>query len=412
MTLFVSLSKALLLVASLMVFMPFMGTWFGVPAIFYLAISSMMLGIAFISICRHRFISLSTVILYVSFCTLLIGAFLATFYADFRDMNFQHLAQILVLTSIVLSLGAIQPNPDLNSFRRMLLAISAVVVIVVFYEVVLQLYNRALSQKIHANYLVVSSALGISALVSFCSLVYERRLSLRLIAILVFLMSIIGLGGSLARGALVSTFVIITTLLFFIKANQLGADSHRSIYFDKYFVSRRWISFVRLVSIFVLAGGLAVALATERTRSRFMRLFSGTELEQGGRGELWSTTISEIERQPFWGHGVGSSPRLLSETVSSYPHNFLLQSYLEIGLVGFLFFVIFCLSCWIFFLVKEKDPARIFVFSLFSFVFMEYMKSFDLWTARNFFIFGCLFFISYKLSFTKLKSPMLFRDVK
>lgn len=72
-----------------------------------------------------------------------------------------------------------------------------------------------------------------------------------------------------------------------------------------------------------------------------------------GRSEIWGQVIHAIIQKPVWGYGVGTRAADITSTDLT-AHNMYLQILLEVGLVGFLLFVIFILAIW-HMLVKRLD---------------------------------------------------------
>src|SRR5699024_586938 len=64
-----------------------------------------------------------------------------------------------------------------------------------------------------------------------------------------------------------------------------------------------------------------------------------------GRNEIWNTVIHSILNRPFFGYGVGIRAPDVAETEST-THNMYLQVLLEVGLVGFILFLLFLFSIW------------------------------------------------------------------
>ncbi|MEZ5450679.1 MAG: O-antigen ligase family protein [Thiolinea sp.] len=99
---------------------------------------------------------------------------------------------------------------------------------------------------------------------------------------------------------------------------------------------------VRLLGVLAVAAALIVTVSIVPDRT-FERIFStGSELSQGTLSErtvTWQKAYWEWDRQPLFGHGLGSFKRLVNKYNVDYTaHNSFVTISVEQGLVGLLFF--------------------------------------------------------------------------
>jgi O-antigen ligase len=95
----------------------------------------------------------------------------------------------------------------------------------------------------------------------------------------------------------------------------------------------------------VCAGLASLVLAGEAMSVDWERLLAGLTREYGmdeiytltGRTDLWETAIEYIRQSPLWGHGYACSRYLFLDAAdfpATHPHNQLLDTAVETGLVG------------------------------------------------------------------------------
>jgi O-antigen ligase len=142
------------------------------------------------------------------------------------------------------------------------------------------------------------------------------------------------------------------------------------------------------LGVFALIGGIIfVALQVERTARRLRRLVSGSELEAGGRGALWTTSIENIVQSPITGYGLGTSGIMAGAHEAHYPHNLFLQVWLDGGIISFLLLlglVVFPFLYALWQLIRGRLPSNHWIVypALFLFLFLEYSKSSNFYTGR------------------------------
>ena len=190
------------------------------------------------------------------------------------------------------------------------------------------------------------------------------------------LILLFGISISLARAP-----VVLTAMTLFLVMPL--------VVFAKFDLSKAMAKFIKFCTITLAcgAGVLIIGLNNARFSSRFQRLLNlGEELESGGRGNLWIKGWTAIESSPIIGHGIGTSGTLSGGGASGYPHNIILEAWIEGGLIA-LFLV---LSVLIFpILVALKNPRRLITDShaigllmCVIYLSLEYMKSESLYTIQ------------------------------
>lgn len=100
----------------------------------------------------------------------------------------------------------------------------------------------------------------------------------------------------------------------------------------------------RLLLLAVAAAAAVIVVPQVLPNSTISRSFevvtdSGTAVTANGRIELWERAYDALATHPLQGLGTGGFARL--EPLLLYPHNLLLETWAELGLVGFLLLVAF-----------------------------------------------------------------------
>ena len=148
---------------------------------------------------------------------------------------------------------------------------------------------------------------------------------------------------------------------------------------------------------------MTMALQVGRTKARLLRMLSGNELEEGGRGAMWREALGYIQDSPFLGYGLSSNGLLVSGTEVAHPHNMFLQVWLDGGALAVITLLLILMVPVFSFLRNLGGAGRIneallFPFvGMFFFLFLEYSKSGNFYTARGLFIFAlCVVFLAEK----------------
>jgi O-antigen ligase len=240
---------------------------------------------------------------------------------------------------------------------------------------------RGYGDVLMSSYLVIARVLGLGTVATslFLFTSRERPAYLWLAAPVL----LVALALALARGALLSTLGILLLTGLFLATRM--SVRRKTIWT---WVSSRLKKAAIGFSVFGLIGVVVfVALQVERTARRLRRMISGQELEAGGRGALWFTSMENITKAPIFGYGLGSSGLMAGAHEGHYPHNLFLQVWLDGGVFAFLllFALIafpFLLALW--YLIRRRLPANewIVYLGLFLFLVLEYSKSIDFYSGR------------------------------
>lgn len=190
------------------------------------------------------------------------------------------------------------------------------------------------------------------------------------------LILVLGVSISLARAPIVLTFI---TLFFVIPV----------VAFAKFDLSKALTRIIKFYAILLTCGFgvLIIALNNAYLSPKLHRLLDlGKELELGGRGNFWIKSWSAIESSPIIGHGIGTSGILSGSGASGYPHNIVLEAWIEGGLIAMLL----VLSVLIFPVVVAlkntrrlvADPHAIGLLMCVIYLSLEYMKSETLYAIQ------------------------------
>jgi O-antigen ligase len=248
---------------------------------------------------------------------------------------------------------------------------------------------RGYGSVLAGSYLVTARVLGLGAVAASLRLMTRGGWSTPLALTAAVLIT--ALGFSLARGALLSTLGILLLTAIFL---ALRLPTHRETIWA-------WLrSRIKKISlgfgvIAVIGLAIVAALQVERNAVRLRRMFSGNELEVGGRGALWSTSLENITESPILGYGLGSSGVMAGAHEGYYPHNLFLQVWLDGGIVAFLLLAVllafpFGHAAWYLRRNGLKSSVWIEYLGLFTFLILEYSKSTDFYTARLLVIVGVM----------------------
>lgn len=242
-------------------------------------------------------------------------------------------------------------------------------------------------ELIYSNYLVVARVLGIGTVAASLHLLTAKQRS-RYLWFVAFVL-LVALAMSLARGALLSTLGILLLTGLFLSTR---VSVRRQTIWT--WLSSRLKKASLGIGVFALIGVIVfVAFQIERTAQRLRRLFTGNELEAGGRGALWMTSIENIVQAPISGYGLGSSGIMAGAHEGHYPHNLFLQVWLDGGIVAFLllFGLVafpFLLALWHLMRGRLSSNRWIVYLGLFLFLVLEYSKSIDFYSGRFLLVMG------------------------
>jgi len=174
----------------------------------------------------------------------------------------------------------------------------------------------------------------------------------------------------------------------------------------KYFL--RYLIFI----VPFLCGLILISLNVERTKSRLIRMISiKNELMRGGRGIRWKNAWEGIIDSPFFGYGLGGNGLIIGND-SYYPHNMLLQIWLDGGIVALILGILFMTYPIYLYFKNTKytkyDPTSTILLLLYLFYCLYYSKSGNFYTARVLIISGVLlvFWVSFEKSIKHVRTKL------
>lgn len=296
-----------------------------------------------------------------------------------------------ILLSVMLGVGlaaffALSPR----AVQRLVPAFYVVglcVAIFVFVRYVQAGSLRGYGAVLNKKYLVVGRILGLGTVAASLQLLTSKKRPTYLWFIA--LTTLVALALSLARGPLVWTLGILLLAALFLSTRM---DIRRESIWT--WLGSRMKKAALGTGVFVLIGGIVgVALQVERTARRLQRLVSGNELEAGGRGALWATSLENITQAPILGYGLGSSGVMAGAYEGYYPHNLFLQVWLDGGVVAVLLLLglvlfPFLFAVWHLSAGQLRSNAWIPGLGLFLFLVLEYSKSINFYAGRLLLVLG------------------------
>ncbi|MBI5017700.1 MAG: O-antigen ligase family protein [Deltaproteobacteria bacterium] len=236
---------------------------------------------------------------------------------------------------------------------------------------------------LQSSYLGLGQVVGEGAIVSYILCCYHNhnkftRVALLLITVL-FIFILITLGGRAPFVALVLSICVPFIFLVRISANS-------------FFIRRTTI----YGAAFVAVGVAVISYSTLQTDAgrTLARLGSLTEKgmgeSAGTRIRNYYTALDLIDERPFFGHGVGSWPLLVGlPDERSYPHNMILETTVEGGLVELLVLATFlCYAVQLLRPLRQAftDAERMLLSVSIIYFFINSMISGDVPDNRFFFV--------------------------
>tara|TARA_B100000212_G_scaffold340234_1_gene320359 strand:+ start:5954 stop:7159 length:1206 start_codon:yes stop_codon:yes gene_type:complete len=259
----------------------------------------------------------------------------------------------------------------INLFRFLSISISISILFFYFYGFFDFIYYQGWDKELTKipDYLAIGNFIALG----FIQWIYSKN-NFKYISLILHLMALLVLTG---RGPI---FLLILSIILFNSLN---------LRFKKH-IKRKFVYL--LIFIFIFTTGLYFWEGSNISIQRFIIFSSGLET----RFDLFKDSFASILSNPIFGIGIGGYGKFTYNTdVNEYPHNILLEVFSEAGFIGLL---IFCLFISFGFLlikrygsIKEKlinnENIRGIFFICFIFLFLSYMKSGGLISARDLFLF-------------------------
>jgi O-antigen ligase len=241
-------------------------------------------------------------------------------------------------------------------------------------------------------YLTVAQSIGAATVgLTIHTLFAQRRRWWQWGAVLFLFLT---LALSLARGALLFTVLIVVISVFYALFRPSLGRSSIGAYLKS--ILGRAAGTGAVVGVGALI--FTVALTVEKTARRLILLLSGGGSSVAVRLQLWRASSENIAEAPILGYGLGSNGIMAGATEAAYPHNFLLQVWLDGGIVALLLaaFVV-ALPLWAFLRSDQTAGAlELSLLGVYVFMVLEYSKSYNFYTSRLLFIFGILALSSFR----------------
>lgn len=235
-------------------------------------------------------------------------------------------------------------------------------------------------------YLTMAQSIGAAtvALTVYMLFAEERRWWQFLAVTFLF----VSLALSLARGALLFALFVVVIAVFYALFRPPLSRSSIGTYLKS--IGGRMAGTGVVVGIGAVI--FVVALTVERTARRLMLLLSGGGSSVGVRLQLWRESWDSIGEAPILGYGLGSNGVMAGATEATYPHNFLLQVWLDGGIIALLLTVFIFILPLLAFLRSDETAggATLSVLGVYVFMILEYSKSYNFYTSRLLFIFCIL----------------------
>lgn len=290
------------------------------------------------------------------------------------DLRYLLFAGIITVTA-----GATLSFGDLDRLIKVICTIGLIVGLGVVAEFAVLGSLQTSGTKISEIYLTIANLVGVAATGASIRFVASPGAARGWGFLALALM--LELSLSLARGALLSSILILVVGVVTIPLLKIICS--RGL--------RVWSFGVFKMSavVILIVGALGMGMQVERTRVRLVRMFSGHELAEGGRGEIWRVSLDNIREAPIAGYGLGSNGLLSRGFDGGYPHNLFMQVWLDGGWLAVILLVAI-LGLPIFVAVQrvvqgERNTGTDILFSLlamFVFEILEFSKSGNFYAAR------------------------------
>ena len=335
------------------------------PGIVNALITAMLFAAFFVSDWRQIFFNINTKISWLagSVIVFLSYSFISLFFSPSLFV-FGLFFKYLIITGIVY-IASQQPVRSMKMFISFTIILNVLLGIISIVKLDFIKANEAV------NYLTISYALGITFIICFIKSIDTRKYRVLFIALTVMIFAAMLRFPS--RGTLL--FSIFTSLLYLL------------------YISRRSLKY-KLIVFFILIAATGILiyiwnhyLIDTYLAYRFQHLFLETKDE--ARIVLYRDALELLREKWFFGVGLGNSGSFLSDNPRVYPHNIFLESWLEMGLVGFISFtMIVLLSLKISIRSMKTGHLGIIFFFALLFGLLNFQKSFAIRYSQYFFIFA------------------------
>jgi O-antigen ligase len=315
------------------------------------------------------------------------------------------------LSGLVLSLYAfILPIIFVNSHKKLdllfnLLIFFGLIINIIFLLLVyfdsLDLYRKGVIingyQVNFPDYLSLGSCIGISYFASL-KLKYKYHIP-------IFLITIFNLLVLHGRGPLFFLIIITFFYLIFGPFKKFLENLHikKNIF---YYILL--ILFILLIFIYFEKDFLLLLFDAIIRRTKFLFDYKdySEEILRALRFEIFSNSFEIIKDNFVFGVGLGGyAQAAYNEDINAYPHNLFLEVFVELGICGFLIFVLINIIAFnISFSILRKKNGLI-ISLMFYFIFLNYMKSGGMiWSKDYFFLIGLI------ISFCNFKKTKIINE--
>lgn len=370
---------------ALFVLVPLLKVTLGLPTVAYVAPLGVLMASAALRLGWEDGVRLPPLVAtYAVLAVTLFGWLLATVLWT-RSIG-QHVEDAVLVTALLLLLVFLPLVLSAAVLRVLLYSTVAGGVLASIYVTYTYLQAGSLTGHrvaILDYYLVISSIIGAGAVgAALQGLVAARRRAWW------GLLALVMLGGvalSLARGALVSSIgiMVMGTGIVVVRARPDGTSM------GAWLRTTLWRAGLVLGVLGAVGTALYLALSVERTYVRLMRWVQGQSLFDS-RSSYWTHAWDSITAQPLLGYGLGSNGLLSGTSDSLYPHNHLLQVWLDGGIVAAallatLLVLPFAVYAWH---LHRADLRALPFLGIYLFLILEYAKSANFYSGRTFIVFG------------------------
>ena len=302
------------------------------------------------------------------------GVFISTAIYTYSNSfwKFKALTLLLNFVALMMPMVCFKNSQSLKLVENILITVGVIfaVIIMLIYQlgfIELLRQKSILGDDLETpNYLVLSVGIGVATIL----LLTRGSVGNYLLAFLCFLAMLLLAG----RGPLIFVMMV-SSIIIFIDSRE------RNIF----------LKILSVTVFFVLLVGLSLWEGAEVIKNRF--LFMGENIDGALRLDDLRISLDLIQKHLLFGIGIGGYGQAGFATDENYyPHNLLLESLLETGLIGFSIFV-----ASIFYLLKSIYIYRRFrsvhpYFFLLLFIALNYMKSGGFVGARDlYFYIGLVF---------------------